>query len=58
MNDEIFDRIYRDGRADLNDGIDRAIQTFRSGVAATFRKLQDVQFAAPSSKKSRDIGCA
>lgn len=58
MNDENFDRIYQDGRADLNDGIDKAIRSLRSDVATTFRKLHDIQFAAPWNKKSRDVGCA
>ena len=58
MNDEIFDRIYQDGRADLNDGIDKALKTLRLGVAATFRKLHAVQLAAPSRKKSDTVGCA
>lgn len=58
MNDESFDRIYQSGRADLNDGIDRALGKLRTGVVTAFGKLHDIQFAAPWSKKSDTIGCA
>ena len=58
MYDETSDRTYQAARADLNDGIDRALDNLRTGVATTFRKVHAIQFAAPWHKKSRDVGCA
>lgn len=43
MRDEIYDRDYQAGRAELHSGIDRLI----ASTAAAFRKLAEIQFAAP-----------
>lgn len=58
MNDEISDRIYQAGRANLNDGLDRALVNLRSGALSAFGKLQTLHFAGPRTKKTRDVGCA
>ena len=61
MIDEIFDRQYQAGRADLNAGIDRAVAHVGRSILTTFEALQRVQFAAPwrptKTKKNR-VGVA
>jgi len=47
MIDEIFDRRYQDGRAELNAGIDRAVAHVGRSILMTFEALHRVQFAAP-----------
>ncbi len=47
MRDEIYDREYQAGRADLHAGIDRAVLAIGRGLAATFNAIHDVQFSAP-----------
>ena len=47
MIDEIFDRQYQAGRAELNAGIDRAVARVGRSILTTFEALQRVQFAAP-----------
>src|SRR5688572_12683629 len=41
MNDEIFDRTYQAGRADLNAGIDRAVQRVGAGIGSALSKSLD-----------------
>ena len=61
MIDEIFDRQYQAGRAELNAGIDRAVAHVGRSILTTFEALQRVQFAAPwratKTKKNR-VGVA
>ena len=61
MIDEIFDRQYQAGRADLNAGLDRAVAHVGRSILSTFEAIQRVQFAAPwreaKTKKSR-VGLA
>jgi len=47
MRDEIYDRDYQTGRAELHAGIDRVV--FRVGrlLAATFNTLHAIQWDAP-----------
>ena len=47
MMDEIFDRSYQSGRAELNAGIDRAVDRIAGGLDATFRTLHRIQWSAP-----------
>ena len=47
MIDEIYDRSYQAGRAELHDGIDRLVKKIGSGLGATFRAIQRAQFDAP-----------
>ena len=51
MIDEIFDRTYQAGRADLNAGIDRGLQRIGAGIASRFGKSFEVfhriQWSAP-----------
>jgi len=61
MIDEIFDRQYQAGRADLNAGLDRAVAHVGRSILLTFEAIQRVQFAAPwretRTKKNR-VGLA
>ena len=58
MIDEIFDRTYQSGRAELNAGIDRAIKRIAKSAGAAFDALYRIQFAAPWNKRSSDTRCA
>lgn len=58
MMDEIFDRTYQSGRAELNDGIDRLVSRIGHLVGEAFAAMHRVQFDAPWSKRGRGAGCA
>ena len=53
MMDEIFDRSYQSGRAELNAGIDRAVDRIAGGLDATFRTLHRIQWSAPWKAANR-----
>lgn len=53
MRDEIFDRDYAAGRAELNAGIDRAIARIARSVGDSFTLLHDIQWNAPWHAKSK-----
>lgn len=58
MMDEIFDRTYQSGRAQLNDGIDSLVDRLSRTVLVAFDALNRIQFDAPWSKRGRGAGCA
>jgi hypothetical protein len=61
MVDEIFDRAYQAGRADLNRGIEQLFGSIAREIGNSFQVLHDVQWSAPWSSKpkaSKDVGCA
>ena len=58
MNDQIFDRIYQNGRADLNNGVDQLLHRIGRSVTGAFDAMHRVQFAAPWAKRRRTTGCA
>ena len=47
MMDEIFDRNYQQGRAELNAGIDRAIATVTRELGKSFSALHRIEWSAP-----------
>ena len=47
MRDEIYDRDYQAGRAELHAGIDRLVLGLGRTLGATFDAIHDIQFAAP-----------
>ena len=47
MMDEIFDRTYQSGRADLNAGIDRAVQNVARTLGASLKALHRIEWSAP-----------
>ena len=53
MQDEIYDRYYQAGRADLHAGLDRGFQAVGHFIATTFNAIHDVQFSAPWKKADR-----
>ena len=58
MIDEIFDRSYQSGRADLNGGIDRGLERLARSVATALEALHRIQFDAPWKKPAKDGRCA
>ena len=61
MVDEIFDRTYQDGRADLHRGVDRLFATIAREFGQGMKVLHDIQWSAPWGPKamaSKDAGCA
>ncbi len=47
MMDEIFDRTYQNGRADLHAGIDRAVGAVASEFGKTLAVLHRIEWSAP-----------
>ena len=47
MNDEIFDRQYQAGRADLHAGIDRAVAAIGRELGKSFEVLHRIEWSAP-----------
>ena len=47
MMDEIFDRNYQAGRAQLNDGIDRAVKSIADTLGASLKALHRMEWSAP-----------
>ena len=58
MMDEIFDRGYQAGRADLNAGIDRIFAAVGRELGKSFSALHRIEWNAPWAAKSKDVGCA
>ena len=58
MIDEIYDRSYQFGRAELNSGLDRGFAALGRELRRTFATFHRIQWSAPWSAKSRDIECA
>jgi hypothetical protein len=53
MVDEMFDRDYQSGRAELNDGIDRGVAKFTAGIRAAFETMHRIQWSAPWAPRTR-----
>lgn len=47
MIDEIFDRNYQAGRAELNAGIDRAVSGLARTVGDSLKVLHRIEWSAP-----------
>ena len=61
MVDEIFDRGYQDGRADLNRGIEQLFGSIAGKFGDSLKVLHDLQWSAPWAAKAptpKDVGCA
>ena len=58
MVDEIYDRGYQAGRAELHAGIDRAFAAIGRELGKSFSALHRIEWNAPWAAKSRDVGCA
>ena len=55
MIDEIFDRQYQAGRADLNAGLDRAFAAIGRGVGDTLKVLHRIEWDAPWAAKPKTV---
>jgi hypothetical protein len=53
MVDEIFDRHYREGRAELNSSIDRALKRLSNAITNVFNVLQRIEYDAPWAPSRR-----
>ena len=53
MMDEIFDREYQHGRAQLNSGLDRLFSRIGKATAATFNAVSRIQYDAPWQERRR-----
>ena len=58
MVDEIFDRQFQAGRADLFAGIERGVGRLAKSIVSGFTTLQRIQFDAPWVSRPSDGGCA
>jgi hypothetical protein len=61
MVDELFDRTYQAGRAELHAGIDRAVHRIGAGIGSTLAKslavLHRIEWNAPWARNSKDRQC-
>lgn len=57
MVDEIFDRTYQAGRADLNAGIGRGLARLGGTIAKSLAVLHRIEWSAPWAGKSTDARC-
>lgn len=53
MRDEIFDRTYQSGRAELNAGLDRAFNSIGSTIGKSLSALHRIEWSAPWNSSSR-----
>jgi hypothetical protein len=53
MIDEIFDRGYQAGRAELNAGLDRAFRRVGEATRNTFQVLHRIEYRAPWLERTR-----
>ena len=58
MVDELYDRQFQAGRADLFNGMERGVARLAQTVVSGFATLQRIQFDAPWVSKNKDTGCA
>ena len=58
MIDEIFDRRYREGRAELNSSIEQALSRLGRSVSNAFNVLNRIEYNAPWASRKKTIGRA
>jgi hypothetical protein len=61
MIDEIFDRTYQNGRADLHRGVEELFGAIARQVDESLTTLHDLQWSAPWAARAatpKDAGCA
>jgi hypothetical protein len=58
MIDEIFDRQYQAGRAELNAGLDRAFAAIGRTIGDSLKVLHRIEWSAPWNAKSNRVGRA
>ena len=57
MVDELFDRTYQAGRAELNAGLARGFRAFREALRNAFVVLNRIEYQAPWSESARKPHC-
>jgi hypothetical protein len=55
MVDEIFDRAYQAGRADLNAGIVGGIAKLGRAIGNSFKVLNRIEYSAPWLNRTRRV---
>lgn len=55
MQDEIFDRTYQAGRAELNAGIDRALAAVGRTIGDSLKALHRIEWDAPWAVKTKAV---
>ena len=55
MQDEIFDRQYQAGRAELNAGIDRAVAAIGRTIGDSLKTLHRIEWDAPWAAKPKTV---
>ena len=58
MVDEIYDRHYREGRAELNASIDRALKRLSGSISNAFNVLNRIEYNAPWAPRKKTVGRA
>ena len=53
MIDEIFDRSYQSGRAELNAGLDRLFRRIGDATRNAFQVLVRIEYSAPWLERNR-----
>jgi hypothetical protein len=57
MVDEIFDRTYQSGRAELNAGLDHAFSRIGSTISKSLKVLHRIEWNAPWNANSKNSQC-
>ena len=58
MVDEIFDRNYQQGRAELHAGLDRAFARIGDALGKSLKALHRIEWSAPwAARNSNDAQC-
>lgn len=57
MVDEIYDRNYQAGRAELNAGIDRAVHRIGSTLGKSLAVLHRIEWGAPWNRDPKTTQC-
>ncbi len=54
MRDELYDRDYQGGRAELHDGLDRLLARIADGLRVTFAAIHRTEWSAPWKAQGKD----
>jgi hypothetical protein len=57
MIDEIYDRHYREARADVNAALIAGITHLRRSVGNAFQVLNRIEYDAPWARKAKKVRC-
>jgi hypothetical protein len=57
MIDQLFDRGYQAGRADLNAGLDRGFKRLGDTIGKSLNVLHRIEWSAPWERRSTDVRC-